>query len=93
MVPVVLCFKTNEFKKGKGYWKFNNSILTDKEFVNIIKRQISEVKSQYACLVYNWNLIPEIDNEMIHFTISNQTFLEVILMEIRGKSFSYSAFR
>ena len=19
--PVVLCFKTNEFKKGKGYWK------------------------------------------------------------------------
>ena len=48
--PVVLCFKTNEFKKGKGYWKFNNSLLTDKEFVNIIKKNC-EVKSQYACLV------------------------------------------
>ena len=72
--PVVLCFKTNEFKKGKGYWKFNNSLLTDKEFVNIIKKQISEVKSQYACLVYNRNSIPELDNDLIQFTISDQTF-------------------
>ena len=30
---------------------------------------------------------------MIHFTISNQTFLDILLMEIRGKSISYSAFR
>ena len=90
---MVLCFKTNEFKKGKGYWKFNNSLLTDKEFVNIIKKQICEVKSQYACLVYNRNLISEIDNEMIQFTISEQTFLDILLMEIRGKSISYSTFR
>ena len=45
--PVLLCIKTNEFQTGKGYWKFNNSLLTDIEFMNIIKKQICEVKSQY----------------------------------------------
>ena len=48
---------------------------------------------QYACLVYNRNLIPEINNEMNQFTLSEQTFLYILLMEIRGKSISYSTFR
>lgn len=48
--PVVL---TNEFKGGKGFWKFNNSLLTDKDYVKLIKEKICEVKLQYACLVYN----------------------------------------
>ena len=43
--------------------------------------------------MYNRNLISEIDNEMIQLTISEQTFLDIRLMEIRGKSISYSTFR
>lgn len=91
--PVVLIFKTNEFKRGKGFWKFNNSLLTDKDYVKLIKEKICEVKLQYACLVYNRELIPEIDNDIISFTINDQIFLDILLMEIRGKTISYSTFK
>jgi hypothetical protein len=30
---VILSLKLQGFQKGKGLWKFNNSLLTDKEFV------------------------------------------------------------
>lgn len=91
--PVVLIFKTNEFKRGKGFWKFNNSLLTDKDYVKLIKDKICEVKLQYACLVYNRELIPEIDNDIIFFTVNDQIFLDILLMEIRGKTISYSTFK
>lgn len=91
--PVILCYKTNEFKKGRGFWKFNNTLLTDKEYVKLIKEKIEEVKIQYSCLVYNVESIPSIDNDLIQFTVSDQTFLDILLMEIRGKSISYSTFK
>ena len=31
-----LVLKFNEFKHGKGLWKFNNALLNDPEFLNII---------------------------------------------------------
>ena len=30
---VILFFKLNTIQKGEGLWKFNNSLLTDKEYV------------------------------------------------------------
>ena len=31
-------------KRGKGYWKFNNSLLTDKKYIEIIKNVIRDIK-------------------------------------------------
>ena len=31
--PAVLKCKTNEFIKGKGFWKFNTSSLLDKDYI------------------------------------------------------------
>ena len=31
-------------KRGKGFWKFNNSFLTDSKYINIIKEVISNIK-------------------------------------------------
>ena len=36
--PVLLSLKINNFVKGTGFWKFNNSLLTDKEYVELIKK-------------------------------------------------------
>ena len=72
--------------KGKGFWKFNNSLLKDKTYVDIVKNLINQIKHQYSCYVYNQDKIPSIENENLSFIISDQLFLDILLMEIRGKS-------
>lgn len=91
--PVILSCKTSDFKKGKGFWKFNNSLLTDNEYVTLIKEEINKVKLQYACPIYERESVTNIDNELIQFTINDQTFLDILLTEIRGKSISFAAFK
>ena len=34
--PVLLSLKINNSVKGTGFWKFNNSLLTDKEYIDLI---------------------------------------------------------
>ena len=91
--PVGLSFKFNDFLKGKGLWKFNNSLLTDKIYIDIIKKTIVELKIQYACPIYNFNNLNTITNNDIQFTINDQLFMDILLTEIRGKSISYSSFK
>ena len=43
--------------------------------------------------VYDVNHINIIPNVEIQFVINDQLFLETLLMEIRGKTISYSAFK
>lgn len=91
--PVGLSFKFNDFLKGKGLWKFNNSLLTDKIYIDIIKKTIVELKIQYACPIYNFNNLNTITNNDIQFIINDQLFMDILLTEIRGKSISYSSFK
>jgi len=91
---VKLGLKLNtERTRLRQYWKFNNSLLKDKTFVDIIKRLINDVKIQYAVPVYMTDNIKDILNEDIVFTIDDQLFFETLLMEIRGKAISYSTFK
>ena len=50
-------------------------------------------KTQYILPVYDVNHISIIPNVEIEFVINYQLFLETLLMEIRGKTISYSAFK
>ena len=43
--------------------------------------------------MYNRDKIPSIENENLSFIISDQLFLDILLMEIRGKSISYSTYK
>ena len=36
-----------ETKRGKGYWKFNTSLLSDPEFTNSIKNNLSKWKQEF----------------------------------------------
>ena len=91
---VVLSLEINEFKNGKGLWKFNTSLLKDKTYVEEVKKCINKVKEQYIIPIYNLEFIKNnINNDLLEFTISDQLFLEMILMEIRGKTISYSAYK
>ena len=88
---MVLQLKFNDFKIGKCLWKFNNSFLYDKEYIDIVKRVINNVKEQYAALTYNRENLTDINNNDICFTINDQLFLETLLLEIRGKTISYAS--
>ena len=91
---VVLSLEINEFKHGKGLWKFNTSLLEDKIYIEEVKKCINKVKEQYILPIYNLEFIENnINNNLLEFTISNQLFLEMLLMEIRGKTISYSAYK
>ena len=91
MVVIELTF--NPFIRGKGLWKFNNSLLYDQEYIKIVKEKITDVKKQYSALVYNFDNIEAVSNEKLQCTINSQLFLETLLMEIRGKTISYSSYK
>lgn len=91
--PVLFQCKLNEFIKGKGFWKFNNSLLTDKDYINIIKKLLNNIICQYSCHVYNKESISTIRNEDLCLTINDQLFLDTLLMEIRGKTISYASYK
>ena len=57
MITLELNF-TN-FEHGKSYWKHNNSLLSDIEYLKQINEKITEVKRQYAVPIYN---LDNIDN-------------------------------
>lgn len=90
---VVLSILLNEFKKGKGLWKFNNSLLKDREYVETIQKCIQKVKEQYMVPVYNLDYIETRNCNDLQLTISDQLFFETLLIEIRGKTISYAAYK
>ena len=90
---IILDLVFTPFKKGKPLWKFNNSLLSDIEYISIIKEKIDEIKSQYSVPVYETDCIKDIQNDQIQFLINDQLFLETLLMEIRGKTISYSSYK
>ena len=90
---VVLSLKLNEFTKGKGLWNFNNSLLKDIEYAKLIRDCIQHTKEQYMIPVYNIEYIRNNENFPIQMKISDQLFLETLLIIIRGKTISYSAYK
>ena len=52
-----------------------------------------KLKKQYALPVYNMDQINNVPDDEIQFVINDQLFLETLLMELRGKSISFSSYK
>ena len=87
---VSITLKGQDIEKDKPFWKFNNSLLKDPKYCEEMKKVIQETKSQYA--KPNQNLGQE-NNKNISFDINDQLFFEVLLMNIRGKTISFSSYK
>ena len=85
--------KLTEATRGRGHWKFNNTVLKEQAYVNQIKQVIEDTIRRYAVVPYNFENILNIPLSDICFRISDQLFLETLMMEIRSKTISYSAWR
>ena len=78
-------------ERGKGYWKFNNSLLKDQEYIKLVKDTISEVKLTYT--KNNTNNNDNTNSEQTEFNINDQLFSETLLHIIRGNTIKYSSFK
>ena len=91
IIVLDICF--SHVSHGKGLWKFNNALLHDLEFLDIINKKIDEIKLQYSLPVYDIDYVLDMKNKDINLTINDELFLETLLMEIRGKTISYSSYK
>jgi len=86
---IELEYRTSNLKIGKGFWRFNNSLLRDPEYVNKVKDTILEVKKEYAVPVYMQAKISDIPDEELYLTIDDNLFLEMLHMKIRQITIPY----
>ena len=54
---------------------------------------IEKVIQQYAALTYDRDNLSKTSSKDIQFTISDQLFLDVLLMEIRSKTITYATLK
>ena len=92
MLTIELSFG-EDCNKKKTYWKFNSSLLKDNEFVQEVNDTIEKLIQQYAALPYDRDNLSKTSSKDIQFTISDQLFLDVPLMEIRSKTIAYATMK
>ncbi len=84
----LIYFRFNLFKgeRERGYWKFNTSLLKDKNYISLIKSTVDENIKRY--------IVPDDQSErsQTKFLVNDQLFFETLKIEIRGKTISYSSF-
>ena len=71
----------NQFSRGKGLWKFNNSLLECPDYLNLINSIIEEEKLKYAVPVYDLNYL-ENNCAKFEMTIGHDLFLQTLLLRI-----------
>ena len=85
---VVMEMKFNPFIKGRGLWKFKNSLLYDDVYVDKVKQTIQEVKNQYRK-----HSTKNFDDPNSIKNVDDSILLEVLLMEITGITIAYSSYK
>ena len=83
-------FAFHNFQKGRGIWKFNNSLLKQNDYLKLINRIINEEKVKYSIPVCDMKYL-ESNDEDIQFVISPDLFFETLLMRIRGETIKYAS--
>ncbi|KAJ8035960.1 LINE-1 retrotransposable element ORF2 protein [Holothuria leucospilota] len=79
--------------RGRSYWKFNTSLLRDTVYIDLVREVIRETVSNYIATPINVKKLDSIPNAHIQFRICDSLFLEILLMNIRGKSVSHSSWK
>ena len=95
-----------KFQRGRGFWKFNNSLLYDPDYVELIKQTIKQVVCQYSIVNNDENFFEHSSREDLEDFLHSQTpetlqnfpsklndelFLDTLLLAIRGASIKYSS--
>ena len=77
--------------RGKGVWKFNTNLLRDQAYLELINQCIKDEVIKYAVPMYNVQSINTILENELQITISENLFLEMLFLRIRGETVRYSS--
>ena len=77
-------------KRGKGLWKFNNALLENQDFSDMIRSEINLIQETYALPIYNPNFVAFDKGATLEISISSTLFLETLLCQLRGKIIKFS---
>ena len=76
--------------RGRGFWKFNCSLLKDINYFQLVKRVIMETVWSYACPIYTESYARNTKAKVnISFTINDSLFLETLLMKLRSETITF----
>ena len=89
---VKLTFVISHFKRERGTWKLNTSLLKDKEYISLIRNCIQEEYLKYTAPIYSYVFLENCCLQDLCLTIKPDTFLEVLL-RIRGETIKYTALK
>ena len=85
---VILTMNLKEAKRGRGFFKFNCSLLTDLEYIRKMKLIIRETLCRYVVPVYESDFMNN-NLEKLEFMISDSLLWETILLNIRTETVTY----
>ena len=81
------------FRKHKGVWKFNNSLLSNMKYLDLINKTIQQEVLKYAIPVYDYDFLKNPENYgSITFTVDSDVLLEMIFLQIRGETIKFASF-
>jgi exonuclease III len=87
---VILKLQFGKDVKRKTFWKFNSSLLKDKEYVEEINQEINNVILEYAAENISQAALNEKSIMDIHLTVSDKIFIDFLLMKLRSKTIAYA---
>ena len=80
--PVSISFQFHNQERGRGTWKFNNSLLYDPDYVTLVKICMYEVILQHSI---------QTQDEDLTFSINDPLLWEIIQMTIRGETIAFAS--
>ena len=72
------------------YWKFNNALLQNNDYIILINTIIDQCVLQYVATPHNRESVSTIPHGDLHFTIDADLFWETLLLMIRGETIQFS---
>ena len=90
---VILKLRFGNDIQHKTFWKFNYSLLRDKQYIKEINDEIDNIVIEYSKTELDTNMLEDTSFMDIDLEISDKSFLDFLLMKIRGKTISYATAR
>ena len=87
---ITLKLNVNKHPRGKGSWKFNNNLLTNADYIKLIKDTINLNKAIYSIPVYSTEYMNNDNGENLELKINDSLFFNTLLCQIRGETIKFS---
>ena len=79
--------------KHNTFWKFNCSLLRDKEHLDQVNIEIQNLTEEYAADHYDRSTLHNIPKSKIELSIPDKLFLDFMLMKIRSETIAYASMK